>query len=87
MSSEIDAVFTSLFFGEGKWLGLLLVISIILVMCWKKKEAAFIFIPINVLWGLEYLETVTLTDPFFYGAIVFMALPIFISLDYLRGNK
>lgn len=85
--SAIAQVFTELFFGAGKWLGLILIISIILAMCWRKKEASFIFIPINILWGLEYLETVNPSEPFFYGAIVFMALPIFISIDYLRGNK
>lgn len=81
-----DDVFTALFFGEGKWLGLILIISVILVMCWRKKEASYIFVPINILWGLEYLEEVTSTDPFFYAAIVFMALPIFLMIDTIRSR-
>ena len=85
--TEAAEVFNELFFGAGKWLGLLLIISFILVLCWRKKEAAFVFVPINILWGLEYLETVSPEEPFFYGAIVFMALPIFIMVDYLRGNR
>lgn len=86
MSSEAQAIFEELFFGAGKWLGLILIISIILVMCWRKKEASFLFIPINILWGLEYLDEITQSDPFFYAVIVFMFLPVFLAFDYLRGN-
>ena len=82
-----EAVFEELFYGAGRYLGLVLIISIVLIMCWRKKEASFVFIPINVLWGLQYLDEVTTTDPFFYAVIVFMFLPVFIALDYLRGNK
>lgn len=85
--SEASAVFTELFFGSGKWLGLIVIMGLILALCWRKKEASFIFTPITILWGLEYLETVELDDPFFYAAIVFMFLPVFIVIDYLRGNK
>ena len=79
-------VFNELFFGAGQWLGLTLIISIVLVMCWRKKEASFIFIPITILWGLEYMDEISASEPFFYAVIVFMFLPVFIALDYLRGN-
>ena len=84
--SGIADVFTELFFGEGKWLGLILVVSFILVMCWRKREAAFIFLPITILMGLEYLETVSFSDPFFYGALTLMFMPLFIIADFVRGK-
>lgn len=84
--SEIEQAFTELFYGAGKWLGLILIISIVLVICWKKKEASLIFFPITVLMGLEYIENVSYSDPFFYGAVIMMVLPLFIVFDYLRGK-
>ena len=72
---------------DPRWLGLIIMLALILGICWRKKEAAFIFIPLTILIGLDYLETVVTTDPLFYGALIMMSVPIFISLDYLRGNK
>ena len=85
--SAIEDAF-SVFLGiDPRWLGMILMLAFILGICWRKKEAAFIFIPLTILIGLEYLEAVSTTDPLFYGSLIMMAVPIFISLDYLRGNK
>jgi len=81
-----DNFFTQLMFGTGQWIGAICILALILVVCWKIKPAAFLFLPLTWLMGLEYIETVSSTEPFFYVAIIMMALPIFLIVDYLRGK-
>lgn len=85
--SAIEDAFAVFLGIDPRWLGLIIMLALILGISWRKKEAAFIFIPLTILIGLDYLETVTTTDPLFYGALIMMSVPIFISLDYMRGNR
>lgn len=85
--SEWSDFFSEFMFGSGKWLGLIFIISIVLLVCWRKKEASFIFFPITALMGLEYIQTVEFDDPFFYGAVIMAVLPLFIIIDYIREKR
>lgn len=85
--NEIEQVFDVFLGIDPRWLGLILMLGLILALCWRKKEASFIFVPLSILIGLDYLESVSFSDPLFYGSIIMMGVPIFIMVDYLRGNK
>lgn len=78
--------FIELSTGSGKWFGLFGVTALVLLLCWKKKEASFIFIPFTIIYGLQFIGEIAPTEPFFIAVVVFMFLPVFIAFDYLRGN-
>lgn len=54
--SDIDEVFTSLFFGGGAWLGLMLFVVLMIGLTYKAKELGILMFPISILLGIEYLD-------------------------------
>ena len=51
-----NALWESLFFGNGSWLGILIIISIIVALLIKYRYVAVLTMPITILWGIEFLN-------------------------------
>jgi len=54
--SEADEFFNALFFGNGSWLGLILIVLLMMVLIYRWKEVGVLMIPVSVLLGIEYLS-------------------------------
>lgn len=53
--TDMNDVFTAFFFGNGHWLGLLLMISLILGLVITFKYSIVLMLPVSILFGIEYL--------------------------------
>jgi len=67
-TSLIDDAFNALFYGEGSWLGLLLMIALIVGLVSKWKLAGGLFIPVSIFMGINYFNH----DLGWHGLIMFL---------------
>lgn len=56
IAEAINGVFSSLFYGTGSWLGILLLLSIITGLLLKWKYTGALLLPITVFLALDYLS-------------------------------
>jgi len=68
--SEIELVFRELLFGEGCWIGLIIIIAIIALTSEKSKIANIVFIPISVFIGILYFDNIADNDIFLWAGII-----------------
>jgi len=68
MSSIIDTAFQSLFYGEGSWFGLLLMMALLIGLATKIKYAGALCLPVCVFMFLNY-NTYTLP---WHGIIILL---------------
>jgi hypothetical protein len=52
----MDDVFTSLFFGTGAWLGLLIIIAFVVGITFMWKYTGLVMLPVAVIFGTVYLD-------------------------------
>jgi len=67
-TSLIFDAFNALFYGEGSWLGLLLMIALIVGLVSKWKLAGGLFIPVSIFMGINYFNH----DLGWHGLIMFL---------------
>ena len=56
LAETLNAVWESLFFGSGSWLGLLIIISIVASLLIRFKYIAVLTTPVMILLGVDYLN-------------------------------
>ena len=56
MLEEWNDLFTALLFGEGSWLGLIIILVIFIIAIGAWKYSACLFIPIAIFLGIAYLN-------------------------------
>jgi thiosulfate reductase cytochrome b subunit len=52
----MNEVFRALFYGDGSWLGILLLLSMCLGLLLKWKYSGVLLLPITIFLGMDYLE-------------------------------
>lgn len=76
MPNEAQEFFQELLYGEGAFLGLILILTIVILVTYKYKNAGIIFIPITLMMGLQYLANISTSSDFMWCAIImFLAVP------------
>lgn len=63
-------LFDTLLFGNGCWIGLIIIISIIILVTTKVKESSFLFLPISVFLAIQYYDNVGINSDFMWASIV-----------------
>lgn len=59
MTTVLEAVngaFQALFYGDGAWFGIMLILCMCLAMMLKWKYSGVLFLPITIFLGIDYLE-------------------------------
>ena len=54
--TAMDDFFTSLFYGTGSWLGLLLILSLVVGLTFAWKYMGLVMLPVTVLFGITYFS-------------------------------
>lgn len=67
--SEASEIFHELLFGEGAWIGLILILSIAFLVGARNKYVNLLFIPILGFFGLLYLDNVSASTNFMWSAV------------------
>jgi hypothetical protein len=82
--SDMNEVFTAFFFGNGHWLGLILMISLILGLVMAFKYSVVLMLPVAIVFGTEYL-----TNGLGWDALIMFLTGIFILVYFVmnRGKK
>jgi len=76
MPNEAQEFFQELLYGEGAFLGLILILSIVILVTYKYKNAGILFIPICIFMGIQYLGNISASSNFMWCAIImFLAVP------------
>jgi hypothetical protein len=52
----VNAAFQALFYGDGAWFGLLLILSICIGLMLKWKYSGVLFLPVTIFLGIDYLD-------------------------------
>jgi len=79
--SEIEEVFRVLLFGEGFWLGFLIIISICLIMANKIKYSGIIFTIALFFLALEYNENIETSSNKMWGMIMCFIGVVFLIIQ------
>ena len=79
--SEVTEFFTELMFGEGKWIGLILILSIIILVSAKNKYASILFLPIMIFLGIEYANNVSASSDFYWSVIICFITSVFLVVN------
>ena len=83
MVTDWDGLFTSVLFGTGSLIGLIVVVAIIIGLYLRWKETAIIAIPVCFLLGLEYL---TNNLPYHFGIMILTASFIVLNIVKEKVN-
>ena len=68
--SEAAEIFRQLLFGEGAWLGLILILSLVFLVGMKNKYLNLLFIPVLGFLGIHYLANVPVSVNFMWSGIL-----------------
>lgn len=79
MSSEITQVFEVLLFGEGFWIGFILIAAFAIGLSYKYKYVGVIFEVVLFFMSLEYLENLAVSSNHLWGVILCYVLMIFLG--------
>ncbi len=77
--SEASEIFHELMFGEGSWLGLILLLGLCLVMTYTFKRSGVVFFPITTLLGIAYL-----TEGLGWHSLIMFIATAFILLNLAK---
>ena len=81
-SDIVNQAFQSLFYGDGSWLGIILLLSLCLGLVLKWKYAGVLFLPINLFIGIDYLNR----NMAWHAIIMFFAT-VFILIFMIKTSK
>lgn len=76
ITTAFNELFTVLFYGQGVWLGLLLLLMLMLGISIKYPRAGLLMLPVSVFLGVDYLGH----DLGWHSLIMWLA-SVFILLD------
>ena len=76
-----------LFYGEGKWFGIIVMLAIIIVVCKKAPYAAILFMPITIFLALDYFNKIPSDNNFIWAALVMLFASVFILLSIIQKAK
>jgi hypothetical protein len=77
MAGEFQEFFTELLFGTGAWLGIILIVSVIVLVTFKEKLSAGIFLPICIFLGIQYFNSVPSNSNLIWGAILMFVMAVY----------
>jgi len=77
-----DEAFTALFFGNGSWLGLLLLLAIMIGLLLKSEYTGALLLPIAVFLGLEYVA-----QDMGWHAIIMFFFSVFMLIYMMKKIK
>jgi len=84
MSNDVAVAFQELFYGEGIWLGILLILAIVIGLTMKNKYATVLCLPVTVFMGINYLQNGTGNQ--LWGAIIMFCATIFLVVQLMRNR-
>ena len=90
VSTEIEDLFTELFFGaQGGWVGFVLMASIMMVVTVKVKWSGILFSVASVFMGIMMAENalMTLDNNLWWVTIMYFVMPFFLLLLMLKDRK
>ena len=76
-----------LFYGEGKWFGIIVMLAIIIIVCKKAPYAAILFMPITIFLALDYFNKIPSDNNFIWAALVMLFASVFILLSIIQKAK
>ena len=82
LSNDVAVAFQELFYGEGMWLGVLLVLAIVTGLTLKNKYATVLCLPVTVFLGIDYLQNGTGNQ--LWGAMIMFVASIFLVVQLMR---
>lgn len=85
--SEIDEVFRALLFGEGFWLGFLIITSVCLLVANRIKYSGSIFVMVLIFLGLEYSENLVSSSNKMWGIVLCFIGVIFLCIQLYVDAK
>jgi len=81
---EVEEAFRQLLYGEGAWLGLILIVTTIMLTSYKNKYLSLVFIPITVFMGISYLDNVASNNNLTWMALVMFITTIFLLIQLAK---
>lgn len=69
--------FEELLFGEGFWLGLIIIVALGLFIASRVKYSGILFVIIYIFLAIEYLETIAVDSNHMWAVIVCIVAMIF----------
>jgi hypothetical protein len=83
--SDIELVFTELFYGSGIWLGLLIILSIVVALSYKSRYAGALCLPVTVFMGIDYITNYV--DQYqLWASLIMFSASLFLVL-HIATNK
>jgi len=81
--STINEAFQALFYGDGSWLGILLMLTLIIGLLLKWKYSGILLFPVTLFLGLDYIaESLNWHAAIMFFATCFM---LFVSYKKIKG--
>ena len=84
MSNDVAVAFQELFYGEGIWLGILLILAIVTGLTMKNRYATVLCLPVTIFMGINYLQNGTGNQ--LWGAIIMFCATIFLVVQLMRNR-
>ena len=84
MSNDVAIAFQELFYGEGIWLGILLILAIVTGLTMKNRYATVLCLPVTIFMGINYLQNGTGNQ--LWGAIIMFCATIFLVVQLMRNR-
>jgi len=81
---EVEEAFRQLLYGEGAWLGLILIVTTIMLTSYKNKYLSLVFIPITLFIGISYLDNVASNNNLTWMALVMFITTIFLLIQLAK---
>ena len=85
--SDIAELFTELMFGEGCWLGLILIVAIITLTSAKSRIANIAFIPISVFIGILYFDNIEANNNFMWAGIIMFVVALLLGYKAISESR
>ena len=76
-----------LLYGEGKWLGIIILLVLIILACRINSYAGILFMPITIFLALDYFKKIPSDSNFLWAAIVMLFTSIFMLLPIIQKAK
>lgn len=84
--SGIEDVFNELLFGQGAFLGLIIIVSLILMVGALNKYARLVFMPITVLMAIMYLDNIADSSIFMWCAVIMFLCTVLLGWMFVEKN-
>ena len=82
--NELELTFYELFYGSGKWLGILLLLSIVITLIIKSRYASILVLPVTIFMGIDYLSIPNPSQSNLWCAIIMFFASIGIIINLIK---